>query len=472
VWERKSWRRGDLERALLIRFVLFIFCVSAIFATTAFSLCADALSSGGQNSSNETEKGTVGAVAGSRREKVANPLNDLLQEAQRDIEKKDFSAAIDPLQKFIAAEPDVAYGHFELAYVFTALQKADEARGEYERAIAIDPKMAEAYSNLGILFIERDPAVAVPNLRKAVDLLPGQSRPRYLLGVAQENAKDYSAAAESFEGAYRLDPHNLDPILHLANLYRRLQRPADAEAKFRSILEAQPNNAQALLGVAECLAAQKKPEAADAYRSYLSVQPTDSGARARLVHLLVEQQQYDAALAELNRAEAAQGTDVAANLDSLRMRADIQIAQKKWDDAIGTLNKALALSPRDAQLHGGLGRIYLQKRDFPETLKELKVALQLDGKNLAYWKDLSSAYYLSGDCGSTLAALDEISKMETPGAGPWFIRALCYDKLNQPKPALEAYQKFLSLDQGQNADQVWQAQERSKVLRKVLEHKR
>jgi len=30
----------------------------------------------------------------------------------------------------------------------------------------------------------------------------------------------------------------------------------------------------------------------------------------------------------------------------------------------------------------------------------------------------------------------------------------------------------LSLDQGQNADQVWQAQERSKVLRKVLEHKR
>ena len=161
-------------------------------------------------------------LPGSRREKVANPLNDLLQEAQRDIEKKDFAAAIDPLQKFIAAQPDVAYGHFELGYVFTALQKADEARGEYEKAIAIDPKMAEAYLNLGILFIERDPAVAIPNLRKAVELLPAQSRPRYLLGVAQENARDYSAAAESFEGAYRLDPHNLEPILHLANLYIRL----------------------------------------------------------------------------------------------------------------------------------------------------------------------------------------------------------------------------------------------------------
>ena len=473
LWGWKLWRRGDLERTLLIRFVLFVFCVSAIFATTAFSLCAYAQSGVGQNSSNKTQNGSPGPVAGSRREKLANPLNDLLQEAQRDIEKKDFAAAIDPLQKFTAAEPNVAYGHFELAYVFTALQKADEARGEYERAIAIDPKMAEAYLNLGILFIERNPAVAVPNLRKAVELLPAQSRPRYLLGVAQENAKDYSAAAESLEGAYRLDPHNLEPILHLANLYMRLQRPADAEAKFRNILEVQPNNAQALLGVAQSLAAEKKPEAVDAYRSYLTVQPTDSAARGWLVHLLVEQQQYDAALAELNRAEAREGTKpTAPTLDSLRMRADIQIAQKKWDEAIGTLNKAIALSPRDAQLHGGLGRIYLQKRDFPDALKELKMALQLDGENLAYRKDLSTSYYLSGDCPATLASLDEIAKMETPGAGPWFVRALCYDKLNQAKPALEAYQKFLDLDHGQNADQVWQAQERSKVLRKVLEHKR
>ncbi len=201
-----SGRRGDLlEKTLLIRLVIFIFCVSAIFAATA-PLYAHAHNGAAPNSPNKRQGGSQNSVAGSRREKVANPLNDLLQEAQGDIEKKDFAAAIDPLQKFIAAQPDVAYGHFELAYVYTALQKADEARGEYERAIAIDPKMAEAYLNLGILFIERDPGLAVRNLRKAVELLPAQSRPRYLLGVAQENAKDYSAAAESFEGAYRLDP--------------------------------------------------------------------------------------------------------------------------------------------------------------------------------------------------------------------------------------------------------------------------
>jgi hypothetical protein len=44
--------------------------------------------------------------------------------------------------------------------------------------------------------------------------------------------------------------------------------------------------------------------------------------------------------------------------------------------------------------------------------------------------------------------------------------------LHQPKPALDAYQKFLALDEGKNPDQVWQAQERSKVLKHLLEEKR
>jgi len=102
----------------------------------------------------------------------------------------------------------------------------------------------------------------------------------------------------------------------------------------------------------------------------------------------------------------------------------------------------------------------------------LKVALQIDPNNLSYWKDLSSTYYLSGNCTATLATLDLIAKAEPPASGAWFIRALCYDKLHQFKPALEAYGKFLALEKGKTSDQVWQAQERSKVLKHLLEGNR
>ncbi len=75
-------------------------------------------------------------------QKLRNPLNDLLDEAQAAVDKGDFAAAIPPLQKFIAEKPDVAYAHFQLAYAYTNLQRPAEARPEYERAIAIDPKFS------------------------------------------------------------------------------------------------------------------------------------------------------------------------------------------------------------------------------------------------------------------------------------------------------------------------------------------
>ena len=401
--------------------------------------------------------------------KVANPLNELLDEAQRDIDKNDFAAAIAPLQKVLADQPDFAYAHFQLAYVYTALKKADEARAEYERTIAIDPKMAEAYLNLGMLLLDaRQDTAAVAPLRKIVELLPAQSHPRYLLAVALDRSGDRAGAAESFEAVLHLDPNDITAIDYLGWSALRAGKPEDAEIKFRRALEVQPKAPEGRKGLAESLDAQKKPEAADAYRDYLELKPDDSEARARLLHLLVEQKQNDAALAELDRLDAGQPP----TLDSLKRRADIQIAEKKWDDSIATLQRALAFAPNDAPLHGGLGRIYLQKRDFASAEKELRVAMHLDGKNIIYFKDLSSTFFLGGNYPAALAALDEIAKVEQPGAGIWFIRAICYDKLRQPKLAIEAYQKFLSLDEDKNPDQVWQAKERSKVLEHMLERKR
>jgi Flp pilus assembly protein TadD len=405
----------------------------------------------------------------SQQQKVTNPLNDLLDEAQRDIDAYNFEAALAPLQKFIAEKPEVAYAHFQLGYAFTALKRSDEARVEYERAIALDPKMPEAYLNLGILLLDKQQyAAAVASLSKAVELLPAQSRPRSLLAVAQDRSGDQDAAAQSFEGVLHLDPNDLAANQYLGDLELRRGKPAEAEARFRHSLELRPDDPAILQGLAQSLEAQNKPAAADAYRKYLTVMPGDSGARAHLVHLLMGNQEYDAALAELERADSGKPP----SLDSLRLRADIQIAQKKFADATVTLQQAIALAPRDAQLIGGLGRVYLQKRDFASAEKELKAALQLDRNNLLYWKDLSATYYLSGNCPATLATLDVIAKAEPPTSGAWFIRALCYDKLHQFKPALEAYNKFLALEQGKTSDQIWQAQQRSKVLKHMLEEKR
>jgi len=400
-------------------------------------------------------------------QKVRNPLNDLLDEAQAALDQSNFEAAIPLLQRFIAEKPDVAFAHFQLAYAYTGLKRSDEAKAEYEKCVSLNPKMAEAYLNLGILLLEKDPAQAVSALQRVVALLPSQSRPRNLLGLALERSGDLQGAAESFESAVRLDPLDLDSLNHLGRVYLQANRPADAEKKFRTALELHPQSRDALQGLALSLEAQKKPEALDAYRAYLAVEPQDQRARTRLLHLLVELGQYDAAMAELQESGGQ-----ALTLEQLKLKADIEIGQKKYPESIATLKQAITLEPHDPQLHGGLGRIYMQTRDFADAERELKTAIQLDRNNPAYWKDLSANYYLAGNYQATLAVLDVIEKAETPGPGAWFIRALCYDKLGQVQAALDAYRKFLTLDENKNPDQEWQANQRIHVLEKTPEKKK
>jgi Flp pilus assembly protein TadD len=391
-----------------------------------------------------------------------------LDEARRDIDKQDFEAAIAPLQKFLAEKDDFAYAHFQLGYAYTALQKSKEARGEYERAMLLDPKMPEAALNLGILLLNEEPAAAVAPLQRAVELLPTQSRPRALLGRAYEKSGDAKNAAGAYEGALALDPKDTESSLHLAQLYLRQNRAADAEAKFRAVLSGEPESQPALVGLAQSLEVEKNPEAAEAYRNYLKAQPGDAAAREHLVHLLVANERYDEALAEMEKTEKGRPPSV----ESLKLRADILIGEKKWDAAIAALKQAVTLTPDDAQLRGGLGRTYMQQRDFANAEKELKSAIQLDRKNLTYWKDLASATYLAGDYPTTLAILDRVGQSEPPTPGELFVRALCYDKLQQTKAALDAYQKFLEADQNRNPDQVWQAQQRVSVLKRRLDQKK
>ena len=408
-----------------------------------------------------------GAGKGTK-QRVANPLNELLDEAKRDIDAQKFEAAIAPLQKFIAEKDDFAYAHFQLGYVYTALGRGKEARPEYERALQQDPKMSEAAVNLGILLLNDEPAAAVGPLQKAVELLPTESRPRTLLGLAYEKSGDLKNAVTAYEGALALDPKDGETSLHLAQLLFRQDRAGEAETRFRAVLAGEPESRAALLGLAQSLEAEKKPEAAEAYQIYLKVQPDDAGARQRLVHLLILNEKFDEALAEMERTQKGGPP----SLESLKLRADILIGQKKWDAAVVVLKQGVALAPQDAQLRGGLGRTYMQQRDFANAEKELRAAIGLDGTNLVYVKDLTSTRYLAGDYPGTLALLDEVAKREKPTPGELFIRALCYDKLQQIAAALEAYQNFLAADQDRNPDQIWQAQQRIIVLKKMLERKR
>ncbi len=395
-----------------------------------------------------------------------DPLAPLLQQAQDAIDKGNFSDAIAPLQKYIAARPDYAFAHFQLGYAYSELKRYDDAQAEYERTIALEPHMAEAHLNLGIILMDRDPAAAADSFRQAAELQPRESRPRFLYGLALERSGKREEAIAQYQAASALSPDDYDIHLALGQALLASKRGPEAEAEFRKAIALKADQAAAQMGLSRALALQGKyGPAAEQLQAYLKLKPDDSVVRFERAFDLMQIDQFDAALAELDRAEANGGPAPG----SRKMRAGIYMQQHRWKEAATALEAAIPISPTDDELYAWLGRCLLELHDYKGSTENLSKALQLNPTDTDPLRDLVDAYYLGGDCPSTLRTLDSLSQREPLKPIAWFVRGSCYDTLGQKKDAVAAYQKYLDLDQGRHDTQDFQAQQRILALQRELQ---
>ncbi len=163
-------------------------------------------------------------------------LNNLLVAAQTAIDAKDYQTAAQDYRDYLTKKPDDALVHFQLGYAYSAMQKPEAAKPEYETAISLDPKMPAAYLNLGLTLLSSDPGAAIAPLQKAVELSPDQANPKFILGTALERSGQVAPAIAQYEAAEKLDDSNGELHAALGRVYLRASRPADAEPQFRASL--------------------------------------------------------------------------------------------------------------------------------------------------------------------------------------------------------------------------------------------
>jgi len=395
----------------------------------------------------------------------ADSLAPLLAQAQDALDRKDFVSAVPLLEKIAAAKPDDAMPHFELGFAYSGLNKNPEAIAEYRQAISLDPKLAPAHLNLGISLLDSDAAGAVESFRRAVDLLPGQPRPVYLLGEALERGGKRSEAIAQYRAAAALAPKDDAILFALARALLADGQNSAAESGFRQLLSAKPDSAPGQLGLAESLLSQHKTtEAVDVFGDYLQKTPGDSHARFERAVALEDLNRFDDSLHELDQLDKG----AAATADSLKLRGSIYLQQKKWTEADASFQKALPLSADDAQLHLWAGQTKMELRDYTAAEKELRRSLELAPGNSDALRELVGVYYLSSQYEKTLSTLDLLAQRETLSPLSWFFRALSCDKLARKPEAAAAYQKFLELDRGERPDQEFQAQARLTLLLREL----
>jgi hypothetical protein len=121
----------------------------------------------------------------------------------------DIDGAVTEYRKAIALDPGMALAYSNLGALLQSKGELGEAESLYRKTIELRPKYALAWNNLGIVRYKRgDGAGAVQAFRRAIELKPDDAGAAYNLGRIYQQAGMADSAAMMFDRAYRLEPGN------------------------------------------------------------------------------------------------------------------------------------------------------------------------------------------------------------------------------------------------------------------------
>ena len=198
----------------------------------------------------------LGAAAGQPLVKAGtrNPhAHDLYLQARKlsySSDEAGLNQAVGLFNQAIAEDSDYAAAWAGLAYTYAFLADAYRApidvlpsmKGAAEKAVALDPDMAEAHAYLGYILLayQRDFPAARRELDKAIALNPGSADVHFFRGIDPLTTRNPAAALADFETAEKLDPRN--PFDPFSGLWAATAMGDEALAikKARRVLEIDP----------------------------------------------------------------------------------------------------------------------------------------------------------------------------------------------------------------------------------------
>ena len=184
-------------------------------------------------------------------------------------------AAIDWLNRAIAADNRLAGFHYMLGCVLQAQQKADDAIASFRQALALDPAHVKAQNNLGCtLEATGDLAAAAQCYRDAIRLDPNMAHAHYNLGNACRQLGDANQAIRHIERALAIEPAHADWRSNLGSLQCEQLQLDEAIANLQKAIALDPrfDRAYSALGGALLLAGRVE-EAIAAFGKVLELKP-------------------------------------------------------------------------------------------------------------------------------------------------------------------------------------------------------
>jgi Flp pilus assembly protein TadD len=183
-------------------------------------------------------------------------------------------------RRAIALDPRNAQAHTNLGAVLDRQGKQAEAEKLFRRAIALDPGLAVAHTNLGWV-LGRQGKEAEEHHRRAIALDPRHAQAHNNLGSVLVRQGKAAEAEKLFRRAIALDPRHAQAHNNLGSVLVRQGKAAEAEKLFRRAIALDPGLADAHTNLGGVLGWQGKlPEAEKHLRQAITLDP-----RLALAHI-------------------------------------------------------------------------------------------------------------------------------------------------------------------------------------------
>ncbi|MGA7633692.1 MAG: tetratricopeptide repeat protein [Terriglobales bacterium] len=425
------------------------------------------------------------------------PTNCLLakQSGQADAFQRGLTALqdnryTDALEEFTAAErehPDDARIHKFRGIALARLGENAKAAAEYQESIRADPRMEDAYRNLGFLeWTEHQLEPARHALERAVELSPSDSFAHYYLGRVELDGQRYSQAIQELETSRVALPTDADFSIQLANAYVALERRDDAQKALDRLLTLSLSDAQSIQAVSLLLVVHQTDAAMNLIQR-LNARPSAAETRwlkfdLALVYLLtgnhekalVEARVYRDSLPQVASkwTASAEGWSLIGiacahlgqgerSINAFRQAAILAPGEEehwlnltrelmelnRYPEAISAAQSGLAANPKSYALHLRLGAAQLSAGHYAEAESVFRDLVVAGDPLPTGYVGLAQVLLRTGRAEEAASELADAQQKLGPNFLLSYFRGLSLDRAGKPSEALIAFQEAVRLNE-------------------------
>lgn len=329
--------------------------------------------------------------------------------ARQHLAARDVAAALSDYEKLAELIPQSADYQDQIGFLLAATNRAAEAIPHFERATALNPKLAQAWFHLGVARLILQQPSGIADLQKAVALDPANADYQFRLGTADKEAGRY----------------------------------ADAVVQLRAAAQKMPNKSAVWLSLGEALQQQSQfKQARDAYGRAVQLDPASTPARNGYASMLIKCGDPAGGLVQFRKI-------LEREPDNVRVQVNVgyaYIGAGDYKEAIRYLSQVVKKHPEAGDAHYNLGVAYKEDDDLAHARTELEQAVK-------FAPTLVEAHYVLAttcvDLGETAEAISQLRtavEQRPTYSDAWFELGMVLKDQGDVDGAIQALQRSVALD--------------------------